>query len=93
MSTSEILKEIRELSKDEKLYVIEKAIEGFTSVNDLHRLKQIFDELIQEEKSEVTEKVKTTITERIRKLTKPVNISDDELKKIREGHLESKYGK
>lgn len=36
---------------------------------------------------------KKSITERIRKLTKPVAISDSEIKEIRAKHLQSKYGK
>lgn len=36
---------------------------------------------------------KNSITQRIRKLTKPIAISDSELKEIRAKHLRSKYGK
>ena len=36
---------------------------------------------------------KSSITQRIRKLTKPVFVSDSELKEMREKHLQSKYGK
>ena len=36
---------------------------------------------------------KNSITQRIRKLTKPVSISDSELKEARAKHLQAKYGK
>ena len=34
-----------------------------------------------------------TITDRIRKFTHPVNLSDAEIKKMKDEYLESKYGK
>ena len=43
--------------------------------------------------SEKPQTKKETITERIRKLTKPVAISDAEVKQARAKYLESKYGK
>ncbi|MBO9682956.1 MAG: hypothetical protein J7502_09865 [Flavisolibacter sp.] len=36
---------------------------------------------------------KNSITQRIRKLTRPVAVSDSELKEMRAKHLQSKYGK
>jgi len=36
---------------------------------------------------------KNSITKRIRKLTKPITLSDSELKKMRAKHLQLKYGK
>ena len=38
-------------------------------------------------------KKKETITDRIRKFTRPVNLSDAQLKKQKGEYLESKYGK
>ena len=40
-----------------------------------------------------TQKKGETITDRIRKLTHPVNLSDEEIKKMKDEYLESKYGK
>lgn len=36
---------------------------------------------------------KNSITQRIRKLTKPVSVSDTKLKETRAKHLQAKYGK
>lgn len=42
---------------------------------------------------EKTAPKKNSITQRIRKLTRPVAVSDQELKEARAKHLQAKYGK
>lgn len=81
------------LNVDDKIIARAKRTSAGRKVSLSATVEEYLDRFSKDFEPDKKKKPKETITDRIRKYTSPVNISDAELEKQKAEYLESKYGK
>lgn len=81
------------LNVDDKIVARAKRVSAKKNVSLSSLVEAYLDRLSKSLPNERDKNEGETITDRIRKFTSPIDISDAELEKMRDEYLESKYGK
>jgi hypothetical protein len=81
------------LNVDDKIVARAKRVSAKKNVSLSSLVEGYLDRLSKSLPNERDKNEGETITDRIRKFTSPIDISDAELEKMRDEYLESKYGK
>lgn len=80
------------LSIDEKIITKAKRVSARRKVSLSFVVEEYLEKYSKSASSAKIEKEEPSFLERIRKYTHPVDISDEEIEKIKEDHLKEKYG-